>query len=195
MEKEKPKVEAAILNVREGGGIHWWQHHVERDAADIDRRFRQAGAVYWNAANLVTVDVFSYISEASLCFSVSMYLAAIVLSSALPELIINRDSRTKALGGLSRFDGWVGLNNANLRLVGQAGLPVRSLLSPSEDLAATEPITFVKRRNKFAHGEIMTFIRGISRYDPQLEAEAFDQLKKAQHFHVEWFNTTPDIPR
>jgi len=80
-------------------------------------------------------------------------------------------------------------------LVRAAGLPIERLLSPGEDLAAPDPITFVRRRNKFAHGEIMNFIRGISRYDPQLEAEALDQIKKAQQFYVDWFNTTPDIPR
>jgi hypothetical protein len=192
-EEPKPKLTAEIRELREGAGARWWQTHVEHDGAEINRRFAAPGVVYWNAANLVSMDMFSYLSEASLCYSVSMYLATIVLSSALPELVLNRDSRTKALPGLSRFDDWAGLNNTNLRLAREVGLPTDRLLSFGEDLSSPEPVTFVKRRNKFAHGEIANFIVKISRYDPQLEREAIDQLKKAQLFYVDWFNTTPDI--
>ncbi len=191
-EQEKPKLEARIVEPVAGAGPFWWEKFLRNNANEIERRFRSGGTVFWTVSEKVPADVFSYISEASICFSVALYLATIALSSVVVELILNRDSCTKGLP-LRRFGEWAILNNENLRMVGAAGLPVVSVVSPSEDLANKEPIRFVERRNKVAHGEVSDVIRGVSRYDPGAEAEAFDQLKKSQSFAVAWFNTAPDI--
>ncbi len=67
------------------------------------------------------------------------------------------------------------------------------LISAGEDIEARQPIRFVERRNKVAHGDIVEMIQSLSDYDPHAEDEAYDQLIKAENYCVEWFNSAPDV--
>ncbi len=191
--EEKLVIKAEIRQVRENAGAFWWQNFVQSQATAINRRMSQHGVIYWVPSENMPLDLFSYIREAGSCFDVARFLATIVLASGVVEIILNRDSRTKAIK-LDRFgDGWAKLNKQNLSVAGSAGLPVNVLLDSGESLLAQNPIRFIERRNKVAHGEILHLIRTLSDYDPVAENEASDQFMKAQRFLVEWFNTAADV--
>ena len=116
------------------------------------------------------------------------------MSSALVEIIINRDSRMANRQGVHRVDGWASLSNRNLREARETGLPVVELLDSGEDLANDQPpIRFVRLRHKVAHGDLRDFPEALSEYSPPYEDEARDQLNKAMRFLIVWFNSTPDI--
>jgi len=51
--------------------------------------------IYWGPAEKMPLDLFSYIREAGICFSVAGFLATIVFSSTAVELELHRDGRTK----------------------------------------------------------------------------------------------------
>lgn len=138
------------------------------------------------------LDLFSYSREAGLSFTIGRYLATIVLSSASVEVILNKDRRTKQ-AHLSRVGGWATLNNKNLEVAAGSGLPAHLLICDDENLGDPTAVRFVKRRNKVAHGDIADIFRNLTDYDPVAEQEALDQLTKADHFLVEWFNTAPDV--
>ena len=184
---------AELRQVRPGGGNLWWTTFLETHASDVNRRFTEAGAVYWQPAQAVSVDLFSYVREAALCYSVGRYLATISLSGALIETIINRDSRMSMRPHVRRIDGWATLNNRNLREAESAGLPVRVLLKQGENLTDKSPIDFVRHRNKIAHGDLADHPAGLTDYSPVYEEMARDQLTKATNFLIEWFNSSPDI--
>jgi len=114
------------------------------------------------------------------------------MSSTAVELIINRDSRTRN-AALKRIAGWATLNNLNLRVAGAHGLPVNALLETGEDLSSDNPISFVRLRNKVAHGEIEQFISDLSDYDPAAEQLANEHEAKMRKFVSEWYNTAPDV--
>jgi len=162
------------------------------DAEEVRRRSSLAGNVYWTKGENMPLDLFSYTREASRCLSVGCFLGAIALASSVVELILNRDSRTKGTLPL-RTRGWATLNNQNLSAALRRGFPVTVLLEAKEDLNAGEPIGFVRRRNRVSHGDVFDIITTISDYDPSAEAEALDQLEKADRFLVEWFNSAPDV--
>jgi hypothetical protein len=191
--QDKPKIKAQLREVREGAGRIWWESYVKSHSEDINRRFGLARAVYWTQAERMPLDLFSYIREAGLCFGVARFLATIVFSSTAVELVLNRDQRTRRNRELRRIGGWATLNNANLIIAAREGLPVHLLLSKGESLTDHEPVRFVERRNKVAHGEISDMVKNITDYDPKAEVEAFDQLDKGDRFIVEWFNTEPDV--
>jgi len=190
---DRPKIEAQLREVRENAGQIWWEGYLKSHTAEVNRRFELAGAVYWGPAEKMPLDLFSYIREAGICFSVARFLATIVFSSTAVELVLNRDGRTKDHPRLRRVGAWATLNKANLVVAAGEGLPVRSLLSEGESLEDEKPVRFVERRNKVAHGEISDMIKDIVDYDPKAEVEALDQLKKGDRFIVEWFNTAPDV--
>ena len=147
MEVKAPR--ASLRETRDGAGELWWGDFVKRYANAINRRFKQAGVVYVSPAEKMPTDLFSYIREADLCFSVARYLATIVLSSSAVELILNRDRRTKAHEKLTRTrEGWATLNSHNLRISQREGLPAKMLLSSDESLDQGKRIVFVERRNK-----------------------------------------------
>jgi hypothetical protein len=187
------QIRARFMEPKETAGATWWGHLLESQAGEINKRFRQAQMLYWSPSVKMPLDLFSYIREASTCFTIGRYLACLVLSSSAVELILNRDSRTKNLIDLRRIGGWATLNNPNLDAASRHGLPVNNLLSEGENLNAVAPVTFVERRNKIAHGEILPLIQDLSDYDPFAEAESLDQLTKSQRFVVEWFNSAPDV--
>lgn len=194
MTADIPKeIRARLMEPKETAGETWWGHFVRSEAGEINKRFRQAQMLYWSPSVKMPLDLFSYIREASTCFTIARYLACLVLSSGAVELILNKDSRTKDLVDLRRIGGWATLSNQNLDIASRYGLPVNSLLSGGENLKNAVPVTFVNRRNKVAHGEIFPLIRDLSDYDPSAEAEALDQLTKSQRFVIEWFNSAPDV--
>ena len=138
------------------------------------------------------LDLFSYTREAAHCRDERRFLAVIAMSSTAVELIINRDSRTRN-AALKRIAGWATLNNLNLRVAGAHGLPVNALLETGEDLSSDNPISFVRLRNKVAHGEIEQFISDLSDYDPAAEQLANEHEAKMRKFVSEWYNTAPDV--
>jgi hypothetical protein len=190
---ETPKIQASLREPAEDAGQLWWGTFFKKQAAQINRRFRLARIIYWSPSVKMPLDLFSYIREAALCFTVARFLSTIVLSSSAVELILNRDQRTRNHPELRRIGGWATLNNQNLAIAGAQGLPVSVLVSEGENLAAGQPVRFVARRNKVAHGEIFSMFRNLTDYDPSAEHEALDQLGKSQRFVVDWFNGAPDV--
>lgn len=115
------------------------------------------------------------------------------LSGSVVEIILNRDSRLTQQSKLRKVNGWATLNNPNLELAQAAGLPVEILLDSGESVSDARPIRFVRIRNKIAHGDLSDLPSGISDYLSDYEVEARDQLKKADKFLIDWFNSSPDI--
>ena len=150
-------------------------------------------SMYWGPAERMPLDLFSYIREALHCFDESRFLASIAMASSAVELILNRDRRLRALLGFQRRHSWVNLNNKNLRIARQNGLPADALLSADDDLDSHTPIAFVELRNKVAHGEIKHLIKDLSDFDPIAAQLAMDQESKMRRFVSEWFNTAPDV--
>jgi hypothetical protein len=139
------------------------------------------------------MDLFSYTREAIHCFDECRYLAAITMASTAVELILNRDRRLRTLSFKRSRDGWVYLNNRNLRIAREHGLPTDALMSEGDDLDSEKPIAFVELRNKVAHGEIANFVSTLSDYDPGAKEFAAEQEEKMRKFVSEWFNTAPDV--
>ncbi len=190
--QERPRAEHR--RVKPEAGMKWWQGYFATMTEGVDKRFAEAGVVYWVPAEAMPLDLFSYLREASLCFTVSRFLAAISMSSGLAEIIINRDSRMANRQGVHRLDGWASLSNRNLREAREAGLPVTELLDGGEDVANDQhAIRFVRLRHKVAHGDLRDFPEALTDYSPPYEDEAKNQLSKAMKFLIAWFNSTPDI--
>jgi hypothetical protein len=139
------------------------------------------------------MDLFSYTREAAHCRDERRFLAVIAMSSTAVELIINRDTRTRKARALKRTAGWANLNNHNLRVARENGLPVDALLEAGDNLSSDDPIAFVHLRNKVAHGEIEPFISDLSDYDPAAEKLANEHESKMRKFVSEWYNTAPDV--
>ena len=194
MNAPQERARADHREVKPGFGKTWWQGYLADMGEGVDRRFAETGVVYWVPAEAMPLDLFSYLREASLCFSVSRFLAAISMSSGLVEIIINRDARVATRTGVHRIDGWASLSNRNLREARDAGLPVTELLDGGEDVANDQPpIQFVRLRHKVAHGDLRDFPEALTDYSPPYEDEAKNQLSKAMKFLIAWFNSTPDI--
>ena len=104
-EMGEPKFKAELRGVRDSAGQSWWGRYLESRAQEVNRRFKQAKVVYWSPAEKMPLDLFSYIREAGLCFSVARFLATIVLSSTAVELVVNRDRRTRSNPTLRRIGG------------------------------------------------------------------------------------------
>jgi hypothetical protein len=85
------------------------------------------------------------------------------------------------------------LNNKNLEVAAGSGLPVHLLICDDENLGDPTPLRFVKRAQQICSRRHRDIFRNLTDYDPVAELEALDQLTKANHFLVEWFNTTPDV--
>ena len=185
-EIKKPRAE--LRQLRPGAGAAWWKRFFDDESAEIGRRSDVVGVVLWSEGERMPTDLFSYIREASSCFSVARYLAAITMASCAVELVLNRDSRTRGHGGMRRIGGWATLNNPNLITAGNLGLPVQHLCSTNEQMQPTPSLLFVERRNKVAHGDVSDLISDIS-----AEEEALDQIQKADRFLLEWFNTAQDV--
>jgi len=117
----------------------------------------------------------------------------IAMSSTAVELVINRDTRTCKARALKRTGGWANLNNHNLRVAREHGLPVDALLEAGDNLSSDNSIAFVRLRNKVAHGEIERFISDLSDYDPAAEKLAKQHECKMREFVSEWYNTAPDV--
>ena len=148
--------------------------------------------IRWSPAERMPLDVFSLVREAARCYEAACYLATIAMSGAAVEVVMNRDRRTRSLP-LRRIDGWATLNNGNLDKVRDAGLPVDTLLSAGESTKDAATITFVRLRNKVAHGDFGEFVRTLSDYDANAKAAALDQATRAIRFVAEWFNAAPDV--
>jgi hypothetical protein len=161
-------------------------------AGTVAQRAARTRPVFWTSGEQMPLDLFSFMREAGRCFHVGCFLGTIALASDLVEIILNRDSRTQ-MAQLTRMKGWATLNNKNLNVAHQNGLPVHLLLSSGENVDQPDPVTFVSRRNKVAHGNVLELIRDLSDYCDNAEEEALDQLDKAERFLVEWFNAAPDV--
>jgi hypothetical protein len=82
---DRPKIEAQLREVRENARQIWWEGYLKSHSAEVNRRFELAGAVYWGPAEKMPLDLFSYIREAGICFSVARLLATIVFSSTAKQ--------------------------------------------------------------------------------------------------------------
>jgi hypothetical protein len=194
MDEPEKKVEASLLQPREGAGKYWWETFLRNHISEINRRFNQAKALYITTPTEAPIDLFSYIREAALCFEIGRYLPAIALASHGAELILRRDHRTRTSGALVRQDGErITLSTRNLLTAREFGLPTEALLSPGETLEQDASIIFVERSERVAHGDVSSWFRAISEYLPPVEHEALDQLEKAQRFVVAWFNSYPEF--
>ena len=81
-------------------------------------------SMYGHPAERLPTDLFSYTREAGHCLQERRFLACIAI----------RDRRLRALPNFKAFDGWAYLNNRNLRIARENGLPTDVLLSPGDDL-------------------------------------------------------------
>jgi hypothetical protein len=191
MDAHGKSTEASLLQPREGAGKYWWETFVRTHISEINRRFNQAKALYIPnlESSLVPLDLFSYVREAALCFEIGRYLAAILLASKSVELIMARDTRTRAHPELRRAaDNTITLCSRNLVIARKLGLPVDRLLSPEEVLNPEAPILFADRAARVNTGSVTIWFSAISEYVALAEKEALDQLEKAQRFLVGWFN-------
>src|SRR5579875_634732 len=150
-------------------------------------------SMYRYPSERLPIDLCSYTREAIHCFDQGRYLAAIAMASSAIELILNRDRRLRRLEKMKRRGGWVYLNNWNLRIARENGLPTDAHLSEGDDLDGDKPIAIVDLRNKVAHGEIAHLVRTLSDYDPGAKELAAAQELKMRKFVSEWFNTAPDV--
>lgn len=189
---ERPKAE--IRKLRPGAGALGLERYIPRDA--VGGRFEQLGVVLFHDADCVPLDVMTYMREAGFCFGFARYLAAIILASGTVENILNHDRRTRHHPRLIRVNDWAALNNDNLRIAEEEGLPISALLDPDETIKQAVPIRFVENRNKLAHGNLFGFVREIGTFpEYSLDAanEAFQQVRKSEQFVCAWFNTAPDV--
>lgn len=152
-----------------------------------------ARGLYRSFPDRYPLDLFSYTREAAHCFVERRFLSCIAMASSAVEIILNRDSRLKALPNFKGADGWAYLNNRTLRIAGDHGLPSHVLLSKGESLQSRKPIGFVEMRNKIAHGDIAHLVSDLSDYDPEAERIADEHEEKMRKFVSEWFNTAPDV--
>jgi len=196
MDERDNKVEASLLQPREGAGKYWWETFLRGHISEINRRFNQAKALYIPnlESTTIPIDLFSYVREAALCFEIGRYLPSILLASKSVELILERDARTRRNPALLR-DGrqTIILCSRNLTIAKDAGLPIQLLLSQSETLDLELPVIFLDRSVRANTGEVSLWFSGISDYVGPVESEALDQLEKAQRFLVAWFNDAPDV--
>jgi len=179
---------AKLMQFREDAGVAIWGTFIHNYVNEINKRQQQVGGIYWEPAGRMPIDLFSFIREASRCFTLAQYLSAISMSSCAVELILNRDRRMKSL----KIKGWIKLNIKNLVSAEKLGLPVYSLFSVNESLKQRS-ILFIDRRNRVNHGEVLSMLTTLSDYDGTAEDEALDQITKAQKFVIEWFNASPDV--
>ena len=187
MNEHEKRVEASLLQPREGAGKYWWETFLRGHISDINRRFNQARALYITVPSEAPLDLFSYIREAALCFEIGRYLPAIVLASQSVELILQRDMLMKPSRAVEDANH-KGLSSRSLIAAATRGLPVDTLLSPEEVLSDIKPILFVERYDCVLRGDVSSWFRAISEYLPSVEHDALDQLEKAQRFVVTWFN-------
>lgn len=169
---------------------------VMTDSGDSDQKkpwMSSGPSMYRHPAERLPMDLFSYTREAGHCLRERRFLACIAMASTAVEIILNRDRRLRALPNFKAPDGWAYLNNRNLRIARENGLPADALLTPGDDLNSSKPIAFVEFRNKIAHGEITHLVGDLSDYDPSAEQMAADQETKMRRFVSEWFNTAPDV--
>lgn len=147
--------------------------------------------LYLSQATHAPGDVRGYVREGSNCFNQKCYLATIVLATAAVEVILNKDSRMRRETG-----GWRTLNMKLLRDAAGRGLPVSSLLAKDESLRAAT-IEFVELRNRLAHGNLAGIIGFEDNSAPDYSEEAREialvQMKKADVFVMNWYNTAPDV--
>jgi hypothetical protein len=190
--EEKPKAE--IRKLRPGAGKLVLERYIPPDA--VGSRFEQLGVVYFDHGGSVPLDVMSYMREAAFCFGFARYLAAIVLASGTVETILNHDRRTKKHPRFNRVNDWAVLNNENLSIAEDEGLPISALLDSDETIKQPHPVRFVANRNKLAHGNLFGFVKEIRtfpEYYTDAANEAFQQMRKSEQFVCDWFNTAPDV--
>ncbi len=180
---------AQIRDLKPGAGKTWWQTHLTTRWPDIERRFQESRSVYWSPGNAIPLELFAYLREAKLCFSLGHFLATLLLSGALAELILNKDLRLAKRSDLRRIGNWILLNNNNLAIAKSEGLPVSELLDSGENIHAPNAIRFVQSRNKIAHGDLSTYQPDLPERNAEWERAARDQLQKAMRFLVSWFNS------
>jgi len=52
-----PKIEASLREPREGAGQLWWGNFLQKRAAQIDRRTKLAGILYWTPSVNMSIPV------------------------------------------------------------------------------------------------------------------------------------------
>ena len=165
----------------------------EGETRDFTKRFermKKIDAVYFDGRFSLAREPFKYMWEGGRCYQFGLFLSAIALASAMVESIWNLDPRMIKATGLKRIQGWVSLNSNNAVIGRNVGLPIDELLYPVErsSLSKSTDIKFIVRRNKVAHGDIADYITGLPAYSKLADAEAFDQISKADRFFVQWHN-------
>jgi hypothetical protein len=194
MNDPEKKIEASLLQPREGAGKYWWETFLRGHISDINRRFNQAKALYITVPAEAPLDLFSYIREAALCFEIGRYLPAIVIASQSVQLILKRDRRLHTRKVFDPNDGpGATLSTHSLAEAAEFGLPTALLLAPTETFDPQRSITFVERYDRVLRGDISVWFHAVSEYVPSVEHEALDQLEKAQRFVVAWFNSSHEI--
>ena len=146
--------------------------------------------LYYTHATHMPSDVFAYGREAHHCFADRRYLAAIMMSVAQVEIILNKDGR------MPKGDGWRHLDMKLLKAAEKNGLPVHCLVGPSESLKARS-VEFIDLRNGIGHGNLEGIIgfgeTGTTDYSSQARETALTQMRKATAFEMAWYNTSPDV--
>jgi hypothetical protein len=93
------------------------------------------------------------------CFCFGLNDACIVFSSIAVECVLNWDTRLQQERKNRNVKGkraWLDVDNKNLQLAHNKGLPIEKLLYNNEmiaDLGTNKPVKFVFLRNKHVHGD------------------------------------------
>jgi hypothetical protein len=153
---------------------------------------------------------------AGICYCAGLNDACIVFSSIAAECVLNWDYRLEAEKSLKQYR-WLDVDNRNLKLANDSGLPVNELLFDGETIqdlgTPNQPVRFVKLRNKYVHGEYAA-VDSIARGTPFGESltmeelaqeqqyptfiyvsgsDAFNQFKHASNFITCWAAQSPEI--
>jgi hypothetical protein len=73
---------ARLLTPQETAGEMWRGHLFGAHTDEVNKRFQLAPTVYWSPSERMPLDLFSY------SFTIARYLATIVLSSVLVEIVL-----------------------------------------------------------------------------------------------------------
>ncbi|MGI0082911.1 MAG: hypothetical protein ACREAG_06405 [Nitrosopumilaceae archaeon] len=135
------------------------------------------------------------------CFGARIYSGAVLFASVSTECVLNHDLRLEKYRQKANHE-WLDLTVKNLKSADDNGLPTKLLLEPNETFLTD--ITFVRRRNKVAHGDkegyqkihvpkkIEFGITYTNTWEPTRE-QALDQIEKAKNFIIEWAKQSPEV--
>jgi hypothetical protein len=153
---------------------------------------------------------------AGTCYCARLNDACIVFASIAAECVLNCDARLEAEKSPKQYR-WLDVDNKNLKLANDKGLPVSELLYDGETLQdlgrPNQPVRFAKLRNKYVHGEyaaVDSIARGTPFGESQTTEElaneqlypafiyvsgsdALEQFRHARNFVTRWVEQSPEI--